>query len=288
MAAKGQRKFVKWAILAVILLLIVAFFLLRSRSGSAPTMGMSSTTVMQGSLTTTSSFEGSVHASRNQTLTAAGDATVRDVFVQEGDAVQDNARLLRLSDGTTAISDISGEVWELHVQAGDYVTAGTPLAEILDPASLEVEIDVDEYDIRTIQVGQPMDIYISATDETVQGTVSHVGRTAHTSGTTTYYVVTLQAPLSENVLPGMQLEATMVNEQIDNALLLRMDALQYDEAGRVYANKEEADGSLTTVELSLGSNDGVYVQILSGLQAGDVVWYTDNQSIMPLMQQMRS
>ena len=83
----------------------------------------------------------------------------------------------------------------------------------------------------------------------------------------------------------MQIEATMTREKIENALLLRMDALQYDTNGRVYAAKEGADGKLSSVELTLGSNDGVYVQVLSGLQEGDTVWYTDDQTVMPMMMQ---
>lgn len=73
------------------------------------------------------------------------------------------------------------------------------------------------------------------------------------TGSTTYYEVALTAELSENVLPGMQIEATMTREKIENALLLRMDALQYDTNGRVYAAKEGADGKLSSVELTLGT-----------------------------------
>ena len=144
---------------------------------------------------------------------------------------------------------------------------------------------MDEYDIQSITVGQTFEVYIPATEENVQATVSHIGKTAVQTGSTTYYEVVLTAELSENVLPGMQIEATMTREKIENALLLRMDALQYDTNGRVYAAKEGADGKLFSVELTLGSNDGVYVQVLSGLQEGDTVWYTDDQTVMPMMMQ---
>ena len=210
---------------------------------------------------------------------------MKEVFVQEGETVSENARLLRLSDGTSVSSDISGKVWELFVKPGDYVTAGASLAAILDPASFELRIQVDEYDIQSIAIGQTFEVYIPATEENVQATVSHIGKTAVQTGSTTYYEVALTAELSENVLPGMQIEATMTREKIENALLLRMDALQYDTNGRVYAAKEGADGKLSSVELTLGINDGVYVQVLSGLQEGDTVWYTDDQTVMPMMMQ---
>lgn len=284
MTEKKKKRRIVW-IVAIVIVLAVVFWLLRGRGGASQTAFMFSATVTQGELITTSSFDGSVSASRQQTLAAQTNAQVKEVFVQEGETVSENARLLRLSDGTSVSSDISGKVWELFVKPGDYVTAGASLAAILDPASFELRIQVDEYDIQSITVGQTFEVYIPATEENVQATVSHIGKTAVQTGSTTYYEVALTAELSENVLPGMQIEATMTREKIENALLLRMDALQYDTNGRVYAAKEGADGKLSSVELTLGSNDGVYVQVLSGLQKGDTVWYTDDQTVMPMMMQ---
>lgn len=284
MTEKKKKRRIVW-IIAIVIVLAVVFWLLRGRGGSSQTAFMSSATVTQGELITTSSFDGSVSASRQQTLAAQTNAQVKEVFVQEGETVSENARLLRLSDGTSVSGDISGKVWELFVKPGDYVTAGASLAAILDPASFELRIQVDEYDIQSITVGQTFEVYIPATEENVQATVSHIGKTTVQTGSTTYYEVALTAELSENVLPGMQIEATMTREKIENALLLRMDALQYDTNGRVYAAKEGADGKLFSVELTLGSNDGVYVQVLSGLQEGDTVWYTDDQTVMPMMMQ---
>lgn len=284
MTEKKKKRRIVW-IVAIVIVLAVVFWLLRGRGGASQTAFMFSATVTQGELITTSSFDGSVSASRQQTLAAQTNAQVKEVFVQEGETVSENARLLRLSDGTSVSGDISGKVWELFVKPGDYVTAGASLAAILDPASFELRIQVDEYDIQSIAVGQTFEVYIPATEENVQATVSHIGKTAVQTGSTTYYEVALTAELSENVLPGMQIEATMTREKIENALLLRMDALQYDTNGRVYAAKEGADGKLFSVELTLGSNDGVYVQVLSGLQEGDTVWYTDDQTVMPMMMQ---
>ena len=147
MTEKKKKRRIVW-IVAIVIVLAVVFWLLRGRGGASQTAFMSSATVTQGELITTSSFDGSVSASRQQTLAAQTNAQVKEVFVQEGETVSENARLLRLSDGTSVSGDISGKVWELFVKPGDYVTAGASLAAILDPASFELRIQVDEYDIQ--------------------------------------------------------------------------------------------------------------------------------------------
>lgn len=287
MGEKKKKKNIVWVIAVAAVLLIGGTVWMKSRSGASPTALMSSTIVMQGDLTTTNSFDGSVTASRQQTLLSPTSATVKEIYVSEGETVRENGRLMRLSDGTIVSADLSGQVWELFVQPGDYVSAGSQLVNILDPASMAVKIQVDEYDIQSIQPGQVFSVYISATGETAQAQVTHIGKTAIQTGATTYYEVTLSAALADGTLPGMQLEATVTKERIENALLLRMEALQYDTAGRVYATRQGTDGKLSSVELTLGSNDGVNVQVLSGLQAGDVVWYTDNQTVVPIVQRLR-
>ena len=287
MADKKKKSKKIWLLVAVLVILAAAFWLVRGRGSSSMTAFMSSTTVTQGDLVTSSSFDGSVSASRQQTLIAPSSATVKELYAREGETVSENGRVVRLSDGSSVYADISGQVWELFVKPGDYVTAGASLATLLDPASFQVKIQVDEYDIQSVAVGQVFEVYIPATEASVQATVSHIGKTAVQTGSTAYYEVTLNASLPENTLPGMQVEATMTKERIENALLLRMEALQYDTNGRVYVTKEGADGKLVSAEITLGSNDGVYVQVLSGLQAGDTVWYTDDQTIMPMMQRMR-
>lgn len=256
MGEKKKKKVILWIIAALLVLLAGGYVWMKNRGGSSPTALMSSTIVMQGDLTTTSSFDGNVTASRQQTLLSPVSATVKEIYVSEGDNVRENERLMRLSDGTVISADLSGQVWELFVQPGDYVTNGSQLAHILDPDSMAVKIQVDEYDIQSIQPEQIFDVYISATEETAQGQVRHIGKTAIQTGATTYYEVTLSANLSDGTLPGMQLEATVVRERIENALLLRMEALQYDTAGRVYATRQGTDGKLMSVELTLGSNDG--------------------------------
>lgn len=287
MGAKKKKRTALWIVLAVAVAFVGGYVWLKGRGSSSQTAFMSSTTVVQGELATTNSFDGNVSASRQQTIVSPANATVKDVYVQEGQFVQENARLLRLSDGTVVSAGLSGEVWELFAKPGDYVTAGSRLVNLLDPESMVLKIQVDEYDIQSIEPGQEFDVYLSATGETVQAKATHIGKTAVETGATTYYEATLSAELPENVLPGMQLEATMTRERIENALLLRMEALQYDTTGRVYAITMDGDGKLITRELTLGSNDGVNVQVLSGLEAGEVVWYTDSQTVLPMMQRLR-
>ena len=87
------------------------------------------------------------------------------------------------------------------------------------------------------------------------------------------------------LVEGETLRTAAIDQSLTSTYLNAERGTIYDTNGRVYAAKEGADGKLFSVELTLGSNDGVYVQVLSGLQEGDTVWYTDDQTVMPMMMQ---
>ena len=70
--------------------------------------------------------------------------------------------------------------------------------------------------------------------------------------------------------------------RVSGAALLRLDALQFDEYNRPYVETGSADAP-RRVDVQVGVSDGVYCQILSGVQAGDTVLKPSGMSMMELM-----
>ena len=67
-------------------------------------------TASRGTISNALSFSGSVSVVNNETLTAGAAATVRTVYVAEGDQVESGERLLRLSSGETLEAGFDGTV----------------------------------------------------------------------------------------------------------------------------------------------------------------------------------
>ena len=237
-------------------------------------------------MASTYSFTGTVEARNRQEIVSSAGGIVREVYIWEDGNVRKGDRLIRMDNSEILKSDIDGEVVELSVQSGDYIQPGTCAAVITDMSKLEVLVDIDEYDISSVVSGAPVQVTIPALDKTFSGTIRRVSRNGRADAQMTVYSasVLLDNP-PDNVYPGMQAEVEFVREKVENAVTIPKKAIQFrdDDTAFVYfCNPETKD--YEEHDITTGIVEGNRVQITSGVEAGDTVyWKGDNPFVQALM-----
>ena len=284
---KKKKKWLKWVIILVIVAAVVGWFAMVSQqTQSAAYTDVQATT---GNLETYYNFDGLVKAKRMQIIASAQAGTVRTVYVRQNQQVKKGEKLYRLDSGETVQADIAGEVTGLYIQEDGVVSAGEKTVEIIDMNSLEVELKVDEYDVAAVTPGTPVQISVLATDGQFTGSVTALDKNGTASGDLSYYIATVALESGEGVYPGMQISAKILREKAENAVLLRQDAVQFDEFNKPYVYMSGADGKeVVQVSISVGASDGIYCEITDGLKAGDTVLKPSGMSMAELMQQMQA
>jgi HlyD family secretion protein len=135
---------------------------------------------------------------------------------------------------TTLTSPINGVVTQLNVELGEVVVTGTmnqPGTVIMmlgDMGEMEVEADVDETDMKDIQVGQPTEIKVDALKDTVlTGVVTTVGNAAVAKAnlggvgeTVSFTVKTSITNPPPNLRPGMSATVKIQTAKKDSILYL--------------------------------------------------------------------
>ena len=283
---KKKRKWLKWVILAAVVLLIVAWMMLFNKTSES--VAYSQMTAQQGDLTTYYNFDGIVHAKRSQTITAQAADTVKTVYVAQNAQVKKDDRLYKTESGLTVRAGIDGEVTGLYVHEGDVIAAGEKTAEIMDLDDLEVRLSVDEYDVAAMIPGTPIDVTVLALDRSFSGTVTSLDKNGTASGDLSYYTAYADLEDAEGVYPGMQVSAKVLRSQALGATILKTDAIQFDDYNRPYVLMYSADGKDTVrVSVGVGVSDGVYCEITEGLKPGDTVLVPSGMSMQQIMEQMR-
>lgn len=278
-----KKKTLRWVVIGVVVIALAAGLFFRPGADAA----YDQTQVTTGNISTTYSFTGSIVAPRSQTVTATASGKVRDVYVEANQMVEEGDRLMKLSSGETIRADIDGEVVSLNVEKDEPVTAGMALAVVMDVSRMEAEIEVDEYDVAAIELGREVSVTVNALDITCEGTVKSFDKQANAMGTMASYTANIAFDVPEKALPGMQVEVKMLNQSAENALLLKVDALQFDDQNQVYVLTKNADGEYVQTYVETGINDGSTVQIISGLQNGQTVYYAASLDMMAMMEAMR-
>lgn len=171
------------------------------------------------------------------------------------------------------ISPIDGTLILRNVVEGQTVGANTVLFAISD--KLIVSASLDESDIGRVKRGQRAAIVLdSYPDKPVKGTIFKI----LDEGTTKNNVVTYTVKIRPDSVPPFfrsQMTANIkvsVSERKD-VLLLPSAAIVTDPAGETAVITELKDGQPVYARVETGQNEGDMVEIVSGLSAGDKVYF---------------
>ena len=278
-----KKKWIKWLIL---LLIAIAAVVGVSAQKGTKTASYTEVSAQKGDLTTYYNFDGLVYAAREQTLISNASGTVETVYVVQNQKVEKGDQIYRLAGRGVVKADIDGEVTGLYIAEDDYITAGSVVVKITDMDRLEVRLDVDEYDVHAMTPGTPASIQVLASGASFDGTVSKLDKNGTTVGDLSYYTATVPMNSMEGVYPGMQISAKALRGHTEDAVLLHMSAIQFDEYNQPYVEVGSAQEP-HRVNIVIGISDGVYCEILSGVAAGDTVLVPSGMSMQEMMMQMR-
>ena len=279
---KKKRKWLRWVILLVIA--AGAAFLWVSMSETSEAVAYREMQSTAGDMITYYNFDGIVRAKRSQTITAQAADTDRSVYVVQNQQVRKGDRLDRTDGGETVKAEIDGEVTGLYIHEGDVIAAGAKTAEIIDLENLEVQLSVDEYDVGAMTKGKAAEVTVLAQGAAYDGVVTALDKNGTASGDLSYYTAYVDLEKTEGVYPGMQVSAKVLRSHAENAVLLKMDAVQFDEYNKPYVLvRRKAGEEPVHTPVTVGASDGVTCVIESGLAAGDTVCVKNGMSVMELM-----
>lgn len=191
--------------------------------------------------------------------------------------------LLTIQRHGAVVAPISGSVFALTD-----VTEGTEEYEImtLSPdVSMSVTISIDESDILSLEEGQEADVTVnSVSEDALSGVVTEID----TSGESGVYTAEVTLDKTAGMLSGMTASVDIKIEGVEDAILIPVDALhQTSTIYYVYTSyDEETEEYGGMVEVEVGLSNSNYVEITSGLNEGDTVYYTESLSIMDMFANM--
>jgi RND family efflux transporter MFP subunit len=176
-------------------------------------------------------------------------------------------------------SPMDGVIASLSAEEGAYTSSMQPVYTIIDPDNLQIRAKVKEYDIKNVAVGQKVRITGEAIDKDkeIDGTVKSISpvavSNATTSGNETVIEVLISVSGSDGVLkPGLNVTCEISTVNKPDAVLAPMEAItpDKDDNNMVFV-VDQKTMTMQQKKVTVGINSDMSVEILDGLQAGDVV-----------------
>ena len=202
--------------------------------------------------------------------------------VNEASANLDNTRSELAAVNLTA--PFAGIISSISVAPGDIVNRATPTIDILDPTVITVEGTVDEIDVLSLKIDDKVAVTLDALpDQILEGLVDEIGDGVNLQGVIEFpLTIALIPPDDVDLIEGLSATVTIVLNQIDNALLVPLQAI----GGSFTLSTVDVvtENGFITTEVTLGASDDFWVVIESGLTEGQEVLMTIADSVDPLQQ----
>jgi len=194
---------------------------------------------------------------------------------------------------TRITAPLDGVVVSVPVDEGQTVNAAqtTPtIVQIADLRRMEIKVEISEGDITAVRPGLPISYTILAEpDDVRQAVLTSIdpGLTTLTDGTyksatstassassseaVYYYGKALIDNSDGRLRIGMTTQTEIAVATADNAVLAPLMAVASGQGGKKIVRVLGRNGTAETREVTVGINDGIHVQVLSGLVAGEKV-----------------
>jgi|TARA_R110000737_G_scaffold327084_2_gene341115 HlyD family secretion protein len=177
---------------------------------------------------------------------------------------KNNLRIMTSSASDfTLKSMVDGEVYSLNVEVGELVSPQTPIAVLGEKDKYVLKMQVDEYDIDKLILGQKTMVTLNSDKSKVyEANITKIYPLMNTM-TRTFEVEAEFTKRPERLFPNVSFEASIVIQTKKDALLIPREYLQDDNKVLLKGGKE--------VKVTTGLMDYKMVEILSGLKATDEI-----------------
>lgn len=175
--------------------------------------------------------------------------------------------------GVAVVAPLNGYLKNIQVKEGDYVSVGQPLATIAQSNRLMLRADVSERYYSSLPMVQSAH-FKTPYDEQVYRLADLRGRLlsyGRASGGDSFFVpVTFEFDNKGAILPGSFVEVYLLTKPLEQVISVPIESL-IEEQG-LYSVYVRLDANCYRKQpVTLGANNGVEVQILSGLHGGEAV-----------------
>ena len=215
-------------------------------------------------------------------LTDTAYAAAYQTLLEERSALEDTmVELMTLYNTGVVKAPYDGSVTAVLYDSAEEYEDEISLLTVSPDQQMNVTINVDESNILSLELGQTAQITVSSIGDTVfSGTVTEINKTASSASGVTRYSAVVTLDKTPEMLQGMSARVVVRISGVDNAVIIPVEALhQTSSTSYVYTSFDEETqefGGMVNVEV--GITNSSYAEILSGLQEGDTVWYTETEN----------
>ena len=186
------------------------------------------------------------------------------------------------NNATTSVrATITGMVLEVPVKEGNQVIEannfndGTTIASLANVNDMIFEGKVDESEVGKIKEGLPLEITVGAIEnQKFDATLDYIAPKGVAENGAVQFEIkgTLAKKDSTFIRAGLSANASIILDKAEDVLAIKEALVQYDAKNQTpFVEVEVADQQFERRDIKLGVSDGIYVEVVDGIQPDDKI-----------------
>lgn len=180
-------------------------------------------------------------------------------------------------------SPVSGTITSLTAQENYLVDTDSPLMEIADLSDIKIVLEVPEYDVSNIYIGQKILIKPEAFEKkkSFPGKVTKISKISEVSETTSENILETEVKPDEvipYIVPGFKVTATIYLDEKSGEIIIPKTAV-LEKEGRYFVVVADVEGVIKKQEVELENLEGDNIIVKSGLIGDETVLITPDESL---------
>lgn len=268
-----KGKIFKWII--VIAIIIGAFFLGRQvgldTEISNTTTTITEENVSKQTIQKTLTSSGQIETGLTESIVPDTTEYFETMCVEEDDIVKMGENILQYSDGTYLVAEYDCVIVSYSMPETGKKCTSSNYVEVKSMKDLITTISVNENEINELSVGQEVDITLSADEsKTFKGNVSKIDFIGSYSSSGTTFSATISFENDGDLKLGMSISCTIILKESTDVLAIPISAVQTSDKEK-YVVLVKDNGETENVTIETGMSNDKYVEVISGLEEGDIV-----------------
>ena len=218
---------------------------------------------------------GQVSAKTTEKLELTTSYYFKTMCVEDDDTVKEGEKILEYTNGKSLIAPYDLVVVSHNTPNAESKCTSSNYIEVSNLGTLITTISINENEINDVQVGQEVEITLTAdSSKKYTGKVTKVDSVGTYASSGTTFSATVEFENDGFVKLGMSVSCTVTLKEEKGALSIPIDSVYQNSDGKDYVEKLNDDGTIAETIVELGIADDNYVQVKSGLKLNDKVQIT--------------
>lgn len=270
-------KKLKKALLIIILIIVastITFFIGRqiglNTDTSVATTTIEEVTVGKQTIKKTLTSSGEIKSSETEKLELEASYYFETMCVEEDDTVKVGENILKYTNGTYLTAPYDLVISSYSVPDTKNKATSSNYIEVQNLKDLTISLSINENEISSINLDQEVQVSLTAdSNKTYTGKIKKIDSIGTYSSSGTTFPVEVSLENDGDIKIGMSVSCVINIDELTDVIAVPIDGVQIN-GDRRYVIVVE-NGETKEVDITTGISNDEYVQVLSGLNGGEMI-----------------